>query len=240
MIAYPVGLGFILILPLLLVPGVPKFDSAPVIVGITILGAIILVLTGIWTIRRVQDFNGPWWVSAIFVLTMIFLPIVNFLLWVIPGTKGENRYGPPPPPNGAGVVILAFLLLGLPVIGIVAAIVIPAYFDYSVMAKVQEGVTLSNPHRSALANACREGKLGQELYYSTFGISEPSSHTGKYVKSVAIADVSSQVAEVTVTYRAIGNAITDGQTVDYIGTCRGAEVYWEVAGTIPEKFRPEI
>jgi hypothetical protein len=46
------------------------------------------------------------------------------------GTPGRNVYGDPPPPNTAGVKVLALLLPVVFVLGIVAAIAIPAYQHY--------------------------------------------------------------------------------------------------------------
>ena len=53
------------------------------------------------------------------------------LIWVFkPGSAGTNSYGAPPPPNTTGVKILGFLLPSLFIVGILAAIAIPAYVDY--------------------------------------------------------------------------------------------------------------
>lgn len=93
MIAYPIGLGFLMVLPSIPLLSVADPKSVAVVAGTMVLGLVYLVMNGVWIVRRVQDFNGPIWVSAIFILTMLFLPIVNVILWLIPGTKGKNRYG---------------------------------------------------------------------------------------------------------------------------------------------------
>jgi len=55
---------------------------------------------------------------------------LNLVFWFIPGTDGPNRYGAPPPPNTTLAVVAAVIVPMLFVVGILAAIAIPAYQDY--------------------------------------------------------------------------------------------------------------
>jgi hypothetical protein len=65
--------------------------------------------------------------------------LVAFVWLLKSGTPGENRYGAPPPPNGTGVIVAAWLTLGIPVIvGILAAISLPAYQNYVMRAKAAQ------------------------------------------------------------------------------------------------------
>lgn len=240
MIAYPIGLGFLISLPLFGLVSVADPEGTAAIAVITILGLVYLVMNGVWTVRRVQDFDGPMWLSAIFVLTMLFVPVVNLVLWFIPGTKGDNRYGRPPPPNSAGVYVLAFMMPVVVIVGIMAAVAIPAFFDYKVKAKLQEGVNFANAHRTALGIACSEGKFRAGLSHSELGLAAPEDYSSEHVEHIAVIPVGPQAAEVVVTYREIGNAIAAGQTVVFIGTCRGTDMEWRVAGSVAEKFLPRI
>lgn len=240
MIAYPIALGIIIALPLVLVVSVTGPESNVALLVLFALGVVYLVMTAIWTIRRVQDFEGPIWLAAIFIITMIFLPIVNVVLWFIPGTKGDNRYGPAPPPNGAGVYILATLVLTIPIIGIVAAIAIPAYHDYTVRAKIQEGVNMANAHRTAVGIACTEGRLKAGITSAELGLSGLGDFSGKYTKGIAVVGVSPEVAEVIITYRGIGNAVEEGGTVVYSAACGLSGVTWSVSGTVAEKLLPTV
>jgi len=87
------------------------------------LAALVYVI--LVSIQRSHDMNWSGWT----VLLQI-IPLVG-LIWIFkPGTQGTNDYGAPPPPNTTGVKILGLLLPILFIIGMVAAIAIPAYVQY--------------------------------------------------------------------------------------------------------------
>jgi uncharacterized membrane protein YhaH (DUF805 family) len=84
-----------------------------------------VVLAFMLTIQRCHDFNTSGWLSL-----LVLVPLVNFIFWFIPGTEGRNRWGPPTPPNSTVTLVLVWLFPTLMVVGIIAAIAIPAYQDY--------------------------------------------------------------------------------------------------------------
>jgi uncharacterized membrane protein YhaH (DUF805 family) len=109
-----------------------------IVVGLlVIVGALAYLFFCILAlIQRTHDMGWSGWAAL---LTLI--PLVA-LVWVfMPGTQGDNRFGPPPTPNGVGVIIGALLLPVLFVLmGIMAAVALPAYQDY-----VQRAQSMQSP-----------------------------------------------------------------------------------------------
>jgi uncharacterized membrane protein YhaH (DUF805 family) len=96
----------------------------------SVLGMLVYIVTVVFcilvAIQRSHDMDWSGWT----VLLQIF-PVLG-LIWIFKGgSAGSNSYGAPPPPNTMGVKILGLLLPVLFVIGVIAAIVIPAFANYT-------------------------------------------------------------------------------------------------------------
>ncbi|MFY1665357.1 DUF805 domain-containing protein [Pseudomonas sp. Pseu.R1] len=79
-----------------------------------LLGAVLLVALIVVSIQMgAQRLHDAGWSAWLLLLNLV--PFVGsffpFLMMVIPGNSGPNRYGPPPPPNNKGVKCLAALWL---------------------------------------------------------------------------------------------------------------------------------
>jgi uncharacterized membrane protein YhaH (DUF805 family) len=78
------------------------------------------------SIQRAHDMDWSGWS-----VLLLLIPI-SALVWIFRGgSEGENGYGAPPPPNTWGVRVLGMLMPLIAIIGIVAAIALPAYQDYT-------------------------------------------------------------------------------------------------------------
>lgn len=135
------------------------------------------------------------------------------------------------------------LMIVVAIIGILAAVALPAYQDYTVRAKVQEGVSLSDPARTAVGQSCSEATLGNSTNGVTdntsAGLPAATSISGRYVTSVTLAASGTSQGTVTVSIANI-NGITNGQTIVYTGTCSESGTSWSISGTVPTKYLPKV
>lgn len=119
------------ILAAVTLPNAPALGM--VLVGVGYL--LVIVLQFMLTIQRCHDFNTTGWLSL-----LIIVPFGVLLFWFVPGTASENRFGLPNPPNTVlsylGAFLLPFVFIGI--IGMLAAVSIPAYNDYTKRAKAAQ------------------------------------------------------------------------------------------------------
>ncbi len=138
------------------------------------------------------------------------------------------------------------LMIVVAIIGILAAIAIPAYQDYTVKAKVSEGPAVAAPTFTAIGVACSEAALADVTLFS-LGLVAASSTTTltnsgwRYVKNIALQGTpTATAATARIVYNAIGTAVLADQYIDYVGTCGPTGFTWAApAGTVAAKYLPK-
>lgn len=121
-IAY--GFGLYLLSMLAGVVGARLFGEVGAVLA-TVAWVAMAVLGVMLTVQRCHDFNVTGWFAL-----LIVVPLANLVFLFIPGTDGPNRFGAPTPPNSVGVLVVAWLIPGIVIAGMIAAIALPAYQAY--------------------------------------------------------------------------------------------------------------
>ena len=149
------------------------------------------------------------------------------------------------------------LMIVVAIIGILAAIAIPAYQDYTIKAKVSEGPSVAAPLFTALGVACSEGSLDASSTLASLGVTQSGTSTyssakWKYVSGVTMAAPTvvagtSVTVPVTITYNGTdAPAQIKGNTVIYTGVCDISSASTGFAwtsnntGTMSSKYLPKL
>ncbi len=128
------------------------------------------------------------------------------------------------------------LMIVIAIIGILAAIAIPAYQDYTVRSKVSEGLNLAGAAKLAVSEVY--DSLGtMPTNQASYGLPQADSISGTYVSSVAVTGGVITIAYLTT----VGGTPNQGGNNIVItpDTSSGGSVKWDCrAGSILDKYRP--
>ncbi len=79
------------------------------------------------------------------------------------------------------------LMIVVAIIGILAAVALPAYQDYTVRAKISEGVIAASSAKSMMSEAFQtDGTVGMTAAATAFNATPAAQKASKYVQGVAI------------------------------------------------------
>lgn len=140
------------------------------------------------------------------------------------------------------------LMIVVAIVGILAAVALPAYQDYTVRSRVTEGLALVAAAKTTVAENAANGA------HLPSGYSQPKATSN--VASVSIAELTGQIT-VTFQQRAGGGTLVfvpDSSNVAIVGSATsstvptGGSISWTcndigiiaptTAGTLPAKYRP--
>jgi type IV pilus assembly protein PilA len=132
------------------------------------------------------------------------------------------------------------LMIVVAIIGILAAIAVPAYQDYTIKARVSEGASLGSAARTAVDVTFAEGISLASMYttHQSLNISSASSYKSKYVSKVSMR-ANGAIAIRMQDIKELGAA--RNTTLLYAPTNMGGNLKWVVStGTsVPTKYRPK-
>jgi type IV pilus assembly protein PilA len=114
------------------------------------------------------------------------------------------------------------LMIVVAIIGILAAIAIPAYSDYTIRSQVTEGLNLASDLKAGVAEYFAQTGEWADLTQILGASATSGSKQGKYVSGI---DVDNGV--ITITYGKQANSKIDGETLAMIPTTNSnGDVIW--------------
>jgi type IV pilus assembly protein PilA len=127
------------------------------------------------------------------------------------------------------------LMIVVAIIGILAAVAVPMYLDYTVRAQVSEGLNLSSGTKAAVTEFFQD-RGSFPANNTAAGVETAANIQGKFVSSITVAD-----EVITVQYGNDVNAQIDGESITLTAdTSEPGSVVWVCAssGVIQDKHLP--
>ncbi|HGH6082528.1 TPA: pilin [Neisseria meningitidis] len=130
------------------------------------------------------------------------------------------------------------LMIVIAIVGILAAVALPAYQDYTARAQMSEALTLAEGQKSAVVEYYSDNGTFPNSNTSA-GIAASNEIKGKYVASVKV-EGNASVASITATMNSSNvNKDIQGKTLVLVGKQNSGSFSWECKkGSVDEKFLP--
>jgi type IV pilus assembly protein PilA len=122
------------------------------------------------------------------------------------------------------------LMIVIAILGILIAIAIPAYQDYTIRAKISEGLNISTAAKLGVAET-RQSSASMPTTNALAGLGTIAS---TYVTGVVVGTAGA----ITITYQAI-DAKVNGKTIILVPTLKNNTVQWTCnTGNVGSPYRP--
>jgi len=137
------------------------------------------------------------------------------------------------------------LMIVVAIIGILAALAIPAYTDYTIKAKASEAATLSGAYKTAVEiYFSEEGTLPDFSDTATYdGLGVATVYSSKYAERVVLGQTTAEAGEIQITLGGFSSGSgLNGLTVIYLPVSNGSNIEWSISSdsTLTTKYRPKI
>ena len=134
------------------------------------------------------------------------------------------------------------LMIVIAIIGILAAIAIPAYQDYVARAQVSEGLNLTGGLKTTTGEVFHDKGIA-EVYSNNEGIPAARSITGNYISAVSVTNNNGTAGAEVITVSAIfkPTGVASGlanQTLELIGTPSSGSFQWTCSTQIEDSKVP--
>jgi type IV pilus assembly protein PilA len=146
------------------------------------------------------------------------------------------------------------LMIVVAIIGILAAIAVPAYQDYTIKTKVGEAASMSSAARTAIDVAFSEGYVVGDASnplpsQASLGLQSATSYAGKYVYSVATTATGTVEVTLQGATATIGNltetpktglpTLVQSKWVHYVPSVVGGNLKWKASCQWGTKYCPK-
>ena len=130
------------------------------------------------------------------------------------------------------------LMIVVAIIGILAAVAIPAYQDYTIKSKISELTSLTSPSRMAIGVYCSDlAGTWEDMTGASLATAQTTLPTGaKYTSGVTVA-ANGLITATTLT-TGTGQGLPAGN-VTWTPTCSPGGTTWAVGGSIAAKYWPK-
>ncbi len=173
-----------------------------------VVAALLALFLGALGIHRF--YLGQWWGLFYLLLCWTGIPsLISFIeaiVFLLSNQQNwDNKYNDGVSSGESSGVVVALLLIvmffgGVAVIGILAAVAIPSYQDYTARAQVSEGVALLSSYKTHLAKYYADNRDFTGLENSDLD----GVKSGKYVDTVSIGMASGDTIVLVATFKQTG------------------------------------